>query len=84
MLHNLLGLARRDQDSDAGLRYLDGILILDPTDGQSRMMRAGIYLSKHQKAEALSDVQYLIDHPSPGLDLRRLKDFKERLEEERN
>jgi regulator of sirC expression with transglutaminase-like and TPR domain len=84
MLHNLLGIARRDQDTDAGLRYLDGILRLDPSDGQSRMMRAGIYLSKHQKAEALADVQYLIDHPTPGLDLKRLKEFKERLEEEKN
>ena len=57
-------------------------LRLDPADGQSRMMRAGIYLSKHQKGEALTDVQYLIDHASPGLDLRRLKEFKERLEDE--
>ena len=81
MLHNLLGIARRDQDTDAGLRYLDGILTLDPADGQSRMMRAGIYLSKNQKAEALADVQYLIDHPEPGVDLKRLKQFKERLEE---
>ena len=84
MLQNLLGLAREDQDTAAGLRYLDGILRLDPSDGQSRMMRAGIYLSKGQKAEALADVQYLIDHPSPGLDVKKLKEFKERLEEERN
>ena len=64
MLHNLLGVARREQDADAGLRYLDGILMLDPSAAQSRMMRAGIYLSKGRKAEALADVQYLIDHPS--------------------
>jgi regulator of sirC expression with transglutaminase-like and TPR domain len=82
MLHNLLGVAQREQDTDAGLRYLDGILALDAEDGQSRMMRAGIYLSKNQKPEALADVQYLIDHPTPGLDLRKLKAFKERLEEE--
>jgi regulator of sirC expression with transglutaminase-like and TPR domain len=82
MLHNLLGLARRDQDTAAGLRYLDGILRLDPDDGQSRMMRAGIHLSKNQKVEALADVQYLIDHPAPGVDLKRLKEFKERLEDE--
>jgi serine protease Do len=82
MLQNLLGLARRDQDTTAGLRYLDGILILDPSDGQTRMMRAGIYLSKNQKPEALADVQFLIDHPSPGIDLRRLREFKERLEQE--
>jgi serine protease Do len=82
MLHNLLGLAQRDQDTEGGLRYLHGILMLDPTDGQSRMMRAGIQLSKNQKAEALADVQYLIDHPSPGLDVKKLKAFKEQLEGE--
>lgn len=80
MLHNLLGVARREQDADAGLRYLDGILLLDPADGQSRIMRAGILLSKSQKAEALADVQYLIDHPTPGVDVKKLKEFKERLE----
>jgi regulator of sirC expression with transglutaminase-like and TPR domain len=81
MLHNLLGVAQREQDADAGLRYLAGILTLDPSDGQSRMMRAGIYLSKNEKAEALADVQYLIDHPTPGVDVRKLKEFKDRLEE---
>ena len=84
MLHNLLGLAQRDQDVDAGLRYLDGILTLDPAAGQERMMRAGIHLSKAQKPEALADVQYLIDHPTPGVDPRRLEEFKRGLEEERD
>lgn len=82
MLHNLLGVAQREQDVDAGLRYLDGILTLDPSAGQERMMRAGIHLSKNQKAEALADVQYLIDHPTPGVDVKKLKEFKERLEGE--
>ncbi|HEX3150583.1 MAG TPA: transglutaminase family protein [Gemmataceae bacterium] len=82
MLHNLLGLAQRDQDTTAGLRYLNGILILDPSDGQSRMMRAGIHLSKDQKPEALADVQYLIDHPVSGIDRRKLEQFKRGLEGE--
>lgn len=82
MLHNLLGLAQRDQDTTTGLRYLNGILILDPADGQSRMMRAGIHLSKDQKPEALADVQYLIDHPVPGIDQRKLEQCKRGLERE--
>ena len=61
---------------DAGLRYLDGILMLDPTAGQERMMRAGIYLSKGMKAEALADVQYLIDHPTDGVDEKQLQRLK--------
>jgi regulator of sirC expression with transglutaminase-like and TPR domain len=82
MLHNLLGVARREQDADAGLRYLDGILVLDPDAGQDRMMRAGIYLSKGMKAEALGDVQYLIDHPTEGVDERQLLRLKRALEME--
>jgi regulator of sirC expression with transglutaminase-like and TPR domain len=84
MLHNLLGVARREQDVDAGLRYLDGILMLDPSAAQDRMMRAGIYLSKGRKADALSDVQYLLDHPSDDVDERQLQRLKRALEEEKN
>ncbi|MBO0696983.1 MAG: trypsin-like peptidase domain-containing protein [Zavarzinella sp.] len=80
MLHNLLGVARREQDVDAGLRYLDGILMLDPAAAPDRMMRAGIYLSKGRKADALSDVQYLLDHPSDGVDERQLQRLKQALE----
>src|SRR5262245_7734248 len=82
MLHNLLGVARREQDVDAGLRYLDGILMLDPSAAQDRMMRAGIYLSKGRKAEALADVQYLLDHPSDDVDERQLLRLKRALENE--
>jgi regulator of sirC expression with transglutaminase-like and TPR domain len=84
MLHNLLGVARREQDVDAGLRYLDGILTLDPAAAQDRMMRAGIHLSKGKKADALADVQYLLDHPSDGVDERQLQRLKRALEEDRN
>ncbi len=79
MLHNLLGVARREQDVAGGLRYLDGLLILDPEDGQSRLMRAGIYLSKSLKKEALADVDYLIAHPADGVDNRQLQRIKRSL-----
>ena len=82
MLHNLLGLAQRDQDAEAGLRYLDGILMLKPDAGRERMMRAGIYLSKGMKSEALADVQYLLDHPADGVDERQLQRLKRALQEE--
>ena len=38
-------------------------------------------MAQNQKTEALADVQYLIDHPSPGVDVEKLKEFKERLED---
>lgn len=80
MLHNLLNVARGEKDVDGGLRYLAGILLLQPSDGQSRVMRAGIYLSKGMKTEALSDIEYLIDHPSEGVDAQELKRLKRQLE----
>jgi serine protease Do len=83
MLHNLLRVAQGEQDVDGGLRYLDGILTLDPTSGQERMMRAGIYLSKAMKVEALADVQYLIDHPMDDVNERQLLRLKRALEEDK-
>jgi serine protease Do len=84
MLHNLLRVAQGEQDVDAGLRYLDGILTLDPDAGQDRLMRAGIYLSKGQKAEALKDVEYLIDHPTSGVERERLLEIKRQLQEDKD
>ncbi|WP_020472897.1 transglutaminase family protein [Zavarzinella formosa] len=81
MLHNLLRVAQNDQDVDGGLRYLNGILMLDPEAGQSRMMRAGMYLSKGMKKEAIADVDYLIEHPPGDVDPRRLNQIRRQLDE---
>lgn len=83
MLNNLLNVARGEKDLDSGLRYLDGILMLNPEDTESRMMRTGINLNKERKAEAIADIDYLIDHPTEGVDLQELKRIKKQLEEDR-
>jgi regulator of sirC expression with transglutaminase-like and TPR domain len=83
MLHNLLRVARGEKDVDAGLRYLDGILMLQPEDSESRMMRAGVLLSKGMKPEALADVDYLIDHPTDSVDINELKRVKRQIEEDK-
>lgn len=82
MLNNLLNVARGEKDVEGGLRYLEGILILQPDDGRSRAMRAGIYLSKGMKAEGLADIEYLIDHPADGVDVQELKRLKRQLEKD--
>ena len=81
MLHNLLRVAQGEQDVDGGLRYLNGILMLDPGAGQSRMMRAGMFMSKGMKREAIADVDYLIEHPPADADLRRLNQIRRQLDE---
>jgi S1-C subfamily serine protease/regulator of sirC expression with transglutaminase-like and TPR domain len=82
MLNNLLNVARGEKDLDAGLRYLDGILMLTPDDAESRMMRTGIYLNKGRKADAIGDIDYLIDHPTDSVDVQELKRIKRQLEQE--
>lgn len=82
MLQNLLRVAQNEQDTDAGLRYLNGILLLDPEAAQSRAMRAGIFMFKRQKAEALEDINYLLEHSPEGLDRAKLLQLKRSLEQE--
>jgi serine protease Do len=82
MLHNLLRAAQEDQDADAGLRYLDGIMAVEPSSGPERFMRAALRFSKGMKDEAREDVDYLVDHPSDGVDRRRLMELKRALERE--
>ncbi len=81
MLHNLLRVAQGEQDVDGGLRYVNGIIMLDPEAGQTRMMRAGMLLSKGLKREAIADVDYLIEHPPADVDLKRLHRLRQSLDD---
>lgn len=81
MLHNLLRVAQNEQDVDGGLRYVNGILMLDPDAGQTRMMRAGMLLSKGLKREAIADVDYLLEHPPADADLPRLRRLRQSLDD---
>ncbi len=40
MLHNLLHVAQREGDMEAGMRYLEGIVLFDPEALEERFMRA--------------------------------------------
>lgn len=81
MLHNLLRVSQGEQDVDSGLRYVNGILLLDPEAGQTRMMRAGMLLSKGLKKQAIADIDYLIEHPPADVDLKRLNQLRRQLDE---
>jgi S1-C subfamily serine protease/regulator of sirC expression with transglutaminase-like and TPR domain len=84
MLRNLLRVAHGEKDVDGDLRYLDGILMLQPEDSDGRMMRAGLHASKGNKTKAIADIDYLIENPADGVDVRELRQIKRRLEEERD
>jgi len=83
MMHNLLRVAREEADTDGGLRYLDGIILLDPETLEERFMRSVLRYEKGKKKEALEDVLYLIEHsPGKGQEQKRLLELKRLLERE--
>ena len=83
MLHNLLHVSREEGDLEAGLRYIDGILMFEPDSHEERFMRSALRFNKGMKREALDDVNFLLDHvPEGGADKRRLNEMKKMLERE--
>ena len=83
MLHNLLRVSRDEGDTEAGLRYIDGILLLDPDSHEERLMRSVLHYNKGLKKEALDDVTFLVEHlPDGAMDKKRLIEMKRALEKE--
>jgi regulator of sirC expression with transglutaminase-like and TPR domain len=83
ILQNLLHVSREEQDLEAGLRYLDGIVMLEPDAHEERFMRSVLRYNKGMKREALDDVNFLLDHVAEGSkEKKRLQDLQKTLERE--
>ena len=76
MLHNLLNVAQDEQDRDGMLRYLDGILTVAPDSPDERWIRAVFRFQNGQREGALVDVDWLLEHHPPGVDLDRVRELK--------
>jgi regulator of sirC expression with transglutaminase-like and TPR domain len=80
ILHNLLGVARGERDADGALRYLDVIVAVEPTAAGDRWLRAGLRAGTGQKAGALEDAAWLLDHPSDEVDREQILEFRRLLQ----
>lgn len=76
MLHNLLGVSRRNEDLTGALRYLEAIVTLMPEAAEDRFMRAVLRAQTGQKDAALSDIDWLIEHEPAGIDLTRVEELR--------
>jgi serine protease Do len=83
MLHNLLNLARHDDDRAGVLRYLDGIVTLSPGAHDERWARAVLRFQAGQRAGALADCEYLIGNTPAEADLDRVRELRKLLVHER-
>jgi regulator of sirC expression with transglutaminase-like and TPR domain len=80
MLQNLLGLAQEDQDVLSALRYLDAMLTITPDAGRERWMRALLRYNTRQREGAREDADWLVEHHPEGIDLKRVRELRERLD----
>jgi regulator of sirC expression with transglutaminase-like and TPR domain len=80
MLQNLLGLADRDHDNEAVLRYLDAIVAVDPERAEERWARALLRYRADQKQAALADVDWLLEHGPKEVDRERVLELRKALD----
>jgi regulator of sirC expression with transglutaminase-like and TPR domain len=77
MLRNLQSLAGRHRDLAALLRYLDAILTITPDSADDRMYRAFYRYQNGQGRMALDDIDWLLAHEPPGIDLERVGQLRD-------
>lgn len=80
MLHNLIKVAETEKDAPSMLRYLDGILAVDPKSHDERWIRAVFRYQLGQRAGSLEDCEHLLKAAPPGVDLERVRELKRVLE----
>ncbi|MCA9270007.1 MAG: transglutaminase family protein, partial [Planctomycetales bacterium] len=81
MLQNLLAAARREEDQEAALRYLEAVVAIDPDDAASRGMRSIVRFQTGRRAAALADLDWFLEHEPQGIDLDQIRAMKARFEQ---
>jgi regulator of sirC expression with transglutaminase-like and TPR domain len=83
MLHNLMNVARHEDDRPAVLRYLDGIVTLSPDAHAERWARAVLRFQAGQRGGALADCDFLLENAPAEADLARVRELHKLLVRER-
>ncbi|MBS0208258.1 MAG: tetratricopeptide repeat protein [Planctomycetes bacterium] len=76
MLHNLRGVAQRQEDSEAMLRYAEALVTLMPNSSQERIGRALLRMQAGNMRGALVDVDWLLDQRPKDIDLERVEQLR--------
>jgi regulator of sirC expression with transglutaminase-like and TPR domain len=80
MLRNLRGIAQANRDTDAVLRYADAVLVISPEMIEDRSLRAVLRAQNGNRAGALADIDWLLENRPEGVDLDRVREFRELLQ----
>ncbi|MEL0099071.1 MAG: transglutaminase-like domain-containing protein [Opitutae bacterium] len=79
ILRNLLKSAEWDRDSLASLRYLEALVAINPQDQYLRTLRAMTLYGEGMFAEALSEINYLIEQDPDNASKGALLEIRRRL-----
>jgi regulator of sirC expression with transglutaminase-like and TPR domain len=79
MIRNLGGLAESKTDGEALLRYLEALVAIDPEAAEYRQQRAGLRAFGNRYAAAIADLDWLLEHEPPGIDLDRIDGMRSAL-----
>ncbi|MFP6762813.1 MAG: transglutaminase-like domain-containing protein, partial [Planctomycetaceae bacterium] len=80
ILANLRGIATREQDYDAVLRYLSTVLVIDPENIESRTMRIELQIRTQRLEAAIADIEWLLEKKPEGLNIDAVQQIKADLE----
>jgi regulator of sirC expression with transglutaminase-like and TPR domain len=77
MLTNLLGVAQAKDDPAAMLRYLEGIVCIDPSNASMRGLRGVLRHRQGRKRAALEDIDWILENQPEGVDLQQVRRMRE-------
>jgi regulator of sirC expression with transglutaminase-like and TPR domain len=80
MLHNLIGIAREEQDAVGVVRYLDALLVIAPEAVEERLLRAAGRFQLGDRDGALDDLDWLLKNAPPGVDRDKVLQLRQLLE----
>lgn len=76
MLGNLLGLAQQKSDKEAVLRYLEALLIIDPTLVRERGLRAILHFETGRREQAAQELNWFLESKPAGIDLEQIREMQ--------
>lgn len=79
VVNNLLGIASRQADLEAVRRYCEALVAIEPDSAESRIMRSQARAMTQRKAEAVEDLDWLIERIPPGINRNQAIDLRNSL-----
>ena len=79
-VYNLFGIARDDEDAEQMRRYMDTLTAVVPDEDRYLWFRAVLNFQTDRRADALADVEALLERPSLSVDRGQVRELQQVLE----